>query len=372
MNNRFNINIPTTIICDSIENINIAELLPKYIKKILIVTSTTTRSQSIEQFVCTLNNHFEVYFYRVKSGDPTYQMVDEGASISQKIKVDFIIAIGGGSKIDLAKAIAIRHYFNCETKELLRNPSSYQVKKALKILAIPTTAGTGSELSKGAVLTNEKTKMKSSLRTTLIIPQFTIVDSKLTITVPQKTTAITGFDVFTHAFETYFSNAGSPFTKLLSERVMQICHATLPRLLEDLSNNSLREKMSMSSLWMGYNLAQASTCLPHRIQYALSIFTSLDHAECLSVVYPSWLNLINKKNPRELENVVEIFSMGKSRSVNYLIEWIDKLSIRTSLTDHGLERKQSAEIANLVTGNLKLDPVYRGFETVNKILFESF
>jgi len=369
---QFNINSPTAITCDSLENIDISKMIPEFVNNILIVTGKTTRSQSITQMLSSLSLLYRVNIYRVESGDPTYQMVDEGARISKENQADMIIAIGGGTKIDLAKAIAVCHYLNISIQKLMLDTSNNKIEKVLTILAIPTTAGTGSELSKGAVLTDEKTNDKSSLRTPLIIPKIVILDPNLTLTLPRKTTAVTGFDVFTHAFETYFSKARSPFTKHLSEYVLQICHNTLPKLLEDLTNISLREKMSMSSLLMGYNLANASTCLPHRIQYALAKYTSIDHAEGLSIVYPAWIDQINNKYPKELKNIIEIFSMGHSDDVNYLLEWIEIVGIRTSLTDQGIERKQFKEIASQVTGNLNLDPIYSGDETLDAILLESF
>jgi alcohol dehydrogenase class IV len=370
MKNYFNINSPTSIICDSIENIDIINIIPKDVKNILIVKGMVSRSEAIDNFVNILKLKYKVCIYAVKSGEPTYKMVDEGTQISQNNNIDIIIAIGGGTKIDLAKAIAIRHYFAFTTSELMNEPIKHKIEKALKLIVIPTTAGTGSELSMGAVLTDENSN-KSSLRSPLILPYITIVDPLLSTTLPRKATAITGFDVFTHAIETYFSKYASPFTRQLSEYVMQVCHSTLPELIEDLKNLTLREKMSKSSLWMGYNLANSSTCLPHRIQYTLSTYTNLEHAECLAVIYPTWLKLIHMEYPTELEDLIEIFSMGKSRDVDYMVDWIGRLHIRTNLSDQGIGRAQLSEISRLVNGNLKLDPVYKGRETIEKILIGS-
>jgi len=157
--------------------------------------------------------------------------------------------------------------------------------KVLPLVAIPTTAGTGSELSKAAIITDESRKIKKGIRGAALYPKVAIVDSVFTESVPYNITMETGFDVLAHGLESYISKSASPYTEMQSEQALRIVGTYLPALAENLQDREAREKMSFASMIMGINLGHASTCLPHRMQYHLGAHTDTSHGAGLEALF---------------------------------------------------------------------------------------
>ena len=254
-----------------------------------------------------------------------------------------IIGFGGGSAMDGAKAIAA----GIKSKEDIE-VYFYQGKEpgedTLPVIAIPTTAGTGSELSKAAILTDEVRKVKTGIRGNALYPLTAIVDSCFTETVPFRITMETGFDVLAHAAESYISRAASPYTRVQSETAIQIAGQYLPRLAECLSDAEAREKMSFASMIMGINLGNASTCLPHRLQYPLGAHTDTSHGAGLAALFTAWICCEYKYAPERVERILELLTGEK------------KLKLPVSLREMGIAKEQLLVFAKEVSGNIGNDP----------------
>lgn len=305
------------------------------------------------------------------SANPRLAEVKEGIAIGKEKGIDVVIGFGGGSALDAAKAIAVGIGSDEDIDVCFyegKEPS-----KALPVVAIPTTAGTGSELSKAAIITDDIKKIKCGIRGELMYPTLAIVDSVFTESVPRQITMETGFDVLAHAIESYVSNAASPYTEMLSEQAIRIVGKYLPRLAVDLHDVEAREKMSFAGMIMGINLGNASTALPHRMQYPIGAHTDTSHGAGLAALFSAWVHYEVKYSPGKMQRVVELLTGNQNASVEEgIIEFIKKLELPMTLRELGVKGEQLLLMTTEVTGNIQNDPAVQEDNVVLKIYKEAF
>lgn len=307
------------------------------------------------------------------SANPKLSEVKNGIEFAKRNKVNLIVGFGGGSAIDMAKAVAAGVGTNEDIAEYFYGNKELQ-KNILPIIAIPTTAGTGSELSKAAIITDDEKKIKSGIRGDALYPKAAIVDSIFTESVPFNITMETGFDVLAHSIESYISKAASLYTQMQSEYAAKIVGEMLPRLVVDLNDIEARESMSYASMIMGINLGNASTGLPHRLQYPLGAFTDTSHGLGLAALYTSWVGCEYQYNQEKIEKIMSILCgqriEGKEECINRMHQFITLLKLPTSLKALGIKKTQVDDMANSVSGNLSNDPASQE-ENIIKRIYEN-
>lgn len=332
---------------------------------VMIVTTgrSLIRLGYLEQLEIQIKENFnvnKVIIFDTVSANPRLSEVKDGIVVGRQEKIDVIVGFGGGSSLDAAKAIAagIPEKVNIEALFYQgKEPGKY----TLPIIAIPTTAGTGSELSKAAIITDEQQRIKKGIRGTVLYPQAAIVDSIFTESVPFSATMETGFDVLAHGMESYLSKAASPFTKMQSEYAIQIVGKYLPRLSNNLQDIEAREKMSYASMIMGINLGNASTCLPHRLQCPLGAYTDTSHGEGLAALFPAWIDCEYGYVYEDIERMIELLTgeciHGKEACIEKIRKFIQKIQLPVSLSQLGVGEKAFLDIFEKgVTGNIGNDP----------------
>lgn len=317
----------------------------------------------------------KVVVFSEVSANPRLSEVKIGINIGKKAHADIIIGLGGGSALDAAKAIAagIGHDENIEDFFYGHKEAT---EKTLPIVAIPTTAGTGSELSKAAILTDDKRKVKGGIRGAALYPAIAIVDSAFTETVPKKITMETGFDVLAHAVESYISKASTPYTEMQSEYVIHTVGTYLPRLVLNLGDIEAREKMSFASMIMGINLGNASTCLPHRLQYPIGAHTDTSHGLGLAALFSTWMTYEYKYSRDKLNKVIKLLKnvdcRGYVEAMELMSEFIRSLGLPVSLREIGVTESLIDRIVNEVTGNIQNDPAAQEKDIIDKIYRTAF
>lgn len=293
------------------------------------------------------------------SANPKISEIREGILLGRSEKADVIVGFGGGSAIDAAKAIAAGVKSEDDI-EIYFYRGKEPEKCTIPIIAIPTTAGTGSELSKAAILTDEARMVKNGIRGEALYPAVAIVDSCFTESVPMRVTMETGFDVVAHAVESYISKAASPYTRMQSETAIRIAGECLPQLVECLENTEARGQMSFASMLMGINLGNASTCLPHRLQYPLGAHTDTSHGAGLAALFTAWIQCEYRYEAEKMERMAELLTgqhvRGEEACVDTFHRFIKNLGLPVSLHEMGVPRQQLAEMAGEVSGNIGNDP----------------
>ena len=317
----------------------------------------------------------KVVVYDKITQNPKLKEAQEAISLGKKEHVQSVVGFGGGSSIDAAKAVAagIASDENIETFLLNgREPDG----NVLPIIAIPTTAGTGSELSKGAILSSPAHHIKAGIRGKKLLPRMAVVDTSYTWTVPERITRETGFDVLAHAVESYVAVKSNAFSEMFSEKAIRIVGENLPKLIRDPGNHAAREQMCFASMIMGSNLANVGTCLPHRMQYAIGACTESSHAAGLIALYPSWIRHEFEVNPRKLNHVFQWLGYDPVNDAAQAEQLFSELKtewkIPYSLSEFGIRESMIDDLADQVTGNLANDRLSEKEGIIRSILEESY
>jgi alcohol dehydrogenase class IV len=273
---------------------------------------------------------------------------------------EVVVALGGGSAIDAAKGIILGLTSGEKVEPYLLGKKAIN-KVAVPLVAIPTTAGTGSETNWAAILTDEITGIKTSFRHKGLFPCMAIVDPELTLSLLPGNTVETGFDVFAHAVETYISKSGiSPLIGSNSLTAIQLVGQYLPQVLENGQNSTARSYMMYASMLMGFNLANSSTCLPHRLQYPIGVKTNSSHGSGLMALFESWLNLTYDMSQNKFNQIASALSgrpcSNKDEFLEAYHQFTQSIQIHPSLANFSLTKEDIGYLASKVTGSLANDP----------------
>lgn len=347
---------------EAIKNFNIGG------EVLVLVSKTILKNFKLQLIFDELSKERNLYIFNHIRPDAPFEDLDRVIEELKNKSINTIIAIGGGSIIDAAKALSIS-FENVDYKDVFYKKDEIPNKK-IEVLAIPTTAGTGAELSFGAIIYDNINSVKGGLRGEILQPDNVLIDANFHNACPFKLKAEVGFDCLTHAVETYISRKSNPLVRNQSVSCIQnVFKYLIPACKEN--DIQAMEKIAISSALMGINLAYSSTCLPHRIQYIIGPLTKTSHAQGLIALYKGWLNHLHEINLPELNFLASDLGMS---SINFLgqIQYIkDKLNIDYAISDLGIEKNQIEEIARGVTGNVSADPSYKDINTIQNILINS-
>ena len=340
-----------------------------------VMIITTSRSLVKEGFVKKLEECIEalpaaVTLFDQVSPEPQLSEIREAVMVGKEKKITSVIGFGGGSSIDAAKAAALgigseepidRYYYDGIVLE----------KKSIPVIAIPTTAGTGSELSGSAVISDAETNMKKGMRGWYMYPDIAIVDPVHTDHMPYKITKDSGFDALAHAMETYVSVKATRLSDLLAEDAIRMIARALPRLKEEPSDTEARDAMSYASMLMGINIGNVGTLLPHRLQYPIGVKTHTSHGEGLLSLFAAWVREEYQASAGKLQKACSLLSgkdcVSQEDCVDAVNFFIDRIGGRKSLRDLGLTDADIETFSESITGVLANDPAYSGIDVINRI-----
>ena len=346
-------------------------------------------------------------FSGVKS-DPTVQVIKEGAAAIERFQPDLIIALGGGSPMDAAKIMwlfyehpdasfeDLRMRFMDVRKRVTRFP---KLGQKAKFIAIPTTSGTGSEVTAFSVVTDEETGAKYPLADYEMTPDVAIIDPNLTLSVPAHVVADTGMDVLAHAIEAYVSVVASDYTDPLALRAIQLVFEYLPRAFSDPSDTLAREKMHNASTIAGMAFANAFLGINHCMAHVLGATFHLPHGRANALVmgpvirynssqprkfvgYPKYGAPKGKQRYAEIARALKLPSATDEKACGSLVKAVEKLKkaigIPATIADAGVdpaafeaEVQRMAEVAfddQCVGAN----PSYPLVEDLARLFRESF
>jgi len=275
-----------------------------------------------------------VHFDRV-SPNPSVEMVEEGFALMNASSVSFVLGVGGGSSIDTAKVLAFTNgQKKIDWDELFQNYSSpYEnyapySDTALPLVTVPTTSGTGSQVTQAAVISRGKEKI------TFYHPQnFSkecILDPELMLTLPNRITASTGFDAFTHAFESYINPRASRYSEMDSLEAMKLVVENLPKVLKDPKNLEYRSNMSMADTLAGRALANSGAQAPHPLSEIIGGITHLPHGEALAVVFPAFIRHSTAANQEKYLKAARLFCKDAEKAEDlygYLVDFLKEMQI---------------------------------------------
>lgn len=311
--------------------------------------------------------------------DPGLDTVERGAKFMEEEKPDFILAIGGGSVMDAAKAMWI-FYEHPETKgleELMDKSKFPKLRLKAHLGCIPTTAGTASEVSRSIVITDSMTGYKCGIGNMEMMPDVAILDPITTISLPKHLTAQTGFDALTHAIEAYTSNRANYLTDILAKAAIIDIFDTLPKVYVNLNDIDLREKMLNASMVAGLSFTNASLGIVHSISHSLGSIFHVPHGILNAILLPYVIEF-NRNNPITLRRYSDIakwigeknLTLGIKRLIKDL-EIKDDLSLYISQDDLMNKLDEVISLA-LEDGCTKTNPVAPKPSDIRKIILRAY
>lgn len=234
------------------------------------------------------------------SGEPTDVMIEAGLTSYQQEKCEFLIGLGGGSPIDSMKAIGLLATSGGNITDYMGREIEVPTPP---MVAIPTTAGTGSEATQFTIISDTKNDVKMLLSGGALLPDIAVIDPKFTLTAPPKITAATGLDALTHAIESYTSRKAQPLSDTFALSAVKKIFCYLPRAFKDGSDVTAREQMAVASLEAGIAFNNASVTIVHGMSRPIGVLFHIAHGlsnaillkECLAFVadgaYPRFADL---------------------------------------------------------------------------------
>ena len=220
--------------------------------------------------------------------EPTDVHVSEALAVCREEKCDVIVAVGGGSCIDTAKAVAVMMTNEGTISDYVGNVQPF-ASKPLPLIAVPTTAGTGSEVTKATVIINTKTNVKMMISQPELLPAVAIVDPLLTVSCPPSVTAATGVDALCHAIEAYISRRAHPVTDVLALSAIEAITRYLRRAYENGEDIEAREKMAYGSMLAGAAFSNASVTLVHGMSRPIGALFHVPHGVSNAMLLPGVL-----------------------------------------------------------------------------------
>ena len=316
--------------------------------------------------------------------NPVKSHVMEGAALCRENGCDFVVGLGGGSTIDSAKTIAVMAVNDGDLWDYVVGGTGGRkpIRKALPIVAIPTTAGTGTEVDPWAVVTNEDTQEKVGIGCPSTFPVLSIVDPQLMLSLPPALTAYQGFDAFFHAAEGYIAGCASPMSDLYALEAVRLLYKYLPVAVKDGRNLKARTKVAWASTLAGMVEATSSCTSEHSLEHAMSAFyPELPHGAGLIAISKAYFTTFKndrmKRYMKMFETMTEKKSARPSDFVDALVYMQQECGVDgIKLSDYGISPVDFPRFADKafdsMGGLFDFDPRPLSTDEVVKIYADSY
>lgn len=277
-------------------------------KALLVTDHNLEKIGLLEEIKKSLEKaHISYAIYNQVNTEPTTEHVEEGLKAFKESKADFLIALGGGSPIDAAKAISI--LFSNEGKISDYMGANKIPESGPPLVAIPTTAGTGSEVTQFTIITDTSRDVKMLIASPYLIPRLALLDPLLTIQMPPKITAATGIDALTHAIEAYVSLKAQPLSDTLALDAIKLISKNLRPAWANGDNLEARCNMLMGALEAGIAFSNSSVALVHGMARPLGAYFHIPHGISNAVLLPTVMEFSIPGNPQRYAEIAQ--AMGE-------------------------------------------------------------
>ncbi|BBB91271.1 MAG TPA: iron-containing alcohol dehydrogenase [Methylomusa anaerophila] len=287
--NDFTFVLPTKVIFGAGAIKNIVDICKsRHLGKIFIVTGrTSTKNSPHFQDILALleNSGLPVRVFSEVEADPSVETVDQGTAQLMAFQADAVLAFGGGSPMDAAKSMSMVSANGGSIQDYLRGRRSI-VKRGVPLICIPTTAGTGSEVTAAAVTTDKQSKEKIGISHEFMMPLLAIVDPLLHVSMPPAVTAATGIDALTHAMEAFVAVKANPVTDSLAIQAIKLIGSNLRAAYAQGDDLTARSNMALASLIAGAAFTNAGLGAVHGIAHPIGARFGISHGVANGIVLP--------------------------------------------------------------------------------------
>ncbi|BBO81697.1 alcohol dehydrogenase [Desulfosarcina ovata subsp. sediminis] len=365
MSNPFQFTLPTKVIYKpgAIEELG-AVLADIHVAKALIVTDPGLTAAGYVEPIEKILDQAQVA-YRVFNDvepNPSVETVEKGVSVYADLDYQVVIALGGGSPMDVAKTVAVR-VTNDKAVPDLEGADQFE-NDPLPVIAIPTTAGTGSEVTPFAVITNREKKYKLTIISPRIIPKIAILDPGLIANLPAPIAASTGLDALTHAVESYTSLYGSAYSDAFAEKAIDLIGKYLRRFVANRQNQEAAGSMLIASLFAGLAFAHSRLGNAHAMAHPLGGFFNVPHGVANAILLPHIMDYNRIAVPERFERIAQL--LGEAPVAENAVLAVRRLNqdlgIPASLSDVGVQADaiEAMTADAMKSGNVLANPRQTG------------
>ncbi|USY53212.1 iron-containing alcohol dehydrogenase [Bacillus sp. 1780r2a1] len=322
------------------------ELKKLRVKKAVIISDKGIERVGMVQHVLELveSAGVQATTFTEIEGEPTFTLLKRAIGFMKEVESEVIIGIGGGSALDVAKATAA-----LADKEYIAPYLSGEEtisSRSIKCILLPTTSGTGSEVTMNAIFGDEEQEIKRGIVSKYLLPDLAIIDPYLTRSCPPRVTAASGVDAFTHAIESYVSVNATPLTKMYAEKAMKLFSSNITKAVHNGQNIESRIGMSWVSVLAGVSLANAGVGAVHALAYPLGGKYHIEHGIANALLLPFVFEKVGRTCTEEMAEVAMYLELGDYTTrphdalkavVHYLYDLLTTLELPTSLAELGIK-----------------------------------
>lgn len=329
---------PTTILFDlpAVKAISQIASDHQWERAALVVDSAVAGYAPVAEITDALNEKLQTKVYNYNNGEPTVGLTDSVANYLRSFEPQVIVAIGGGSSLDLAKAVAV----------MLANPGSAADYQGIAlfntpgppVICVPTTAGTGAEISWAAVITDETAGKKQAVAGPLVCPAYAVLDPRLTATMPLTLTLSTGIDAIAHAIESYCANDSSFISRMHSASALGLLRSGLRRALVDGNDLSGRRDAQLGATLAGVACSNAGVGLSHALAYPIGVDFRVPHGDAVAMVLASCLRVMEAHSQSVFAELNSLLA-GDQTLIASVDELVAKAGYQRKLRDFGVRRQ---------------------------------
>lgn len=313
----------------------------KGFKKVLIVTDENLmRLHLLDSMLKEMEAlRLEYVIYREVAANPTDFNVEEGLNLYLVCHCDCMIAFGGGAPMDCAKAIGA-----CVARPRKRVDQLQGLFKVLRpipmVFAVPTTAGTGSETTMAAVITEDATHHKASINDLRLIPKYAVLDPKLTVGLPPRTTATTGMDALCHAVEAYTNHLyNSDLENTMARQAVKLIYENLYKAYTDGANLAYRHNMQLAAFYAGRAFTRGCVGYVHAVGHTLGGLYGVPHGLAMSIILPHVMRAFGPAVYERLAELSDVCGMTKPEAsqqekAETFIRWIEEMKVKMDIPEY--------------------------------------
>ena len=327
------------------------------------------------------NASMESECFTETEGNPSTDTVVKATEGFKKSKADFIVAFGGGSPLDVAKAVAVLATYGGNIVDY--EGAGKVMGPVVPMIAIPTTAGTGSEVTAFSVITDHSRNYKLTVVSNYLLPAYVILDPDLIATVPANTAAACGIDAMVHALEAYISKAASPFSDIFAREALRLIGGSIRDYVADRSNPAACESMMVGSLFAGIAFSHARLGNVHAMSHPVSAYFDVPHGVANAILLPTVVDF-NKDaaDPEKYRYIYGCISKDMGADINFTPDMLAteirmlnyELGILPTLSDIGVTSDKFEQMADdaMKSGNIQCNPQFTMKNDILKLYEQAF
>jgi len=359
----FDWHLPTKIVFGKGRIGELGERIDPGHRRVFIVTDKTVaeRTEALGRTMKAIGDRETAVFDGVEE-NPAFETIEAGSRQARDFGADLVVGLGGGSPMDAAKGIALKARNRGPLGRYLRGEPL--ADDPLPIVCIPTTAGTGSEVTPYAVFTDLAGRTKAGYSHPKLFPEIALIDPELTYSMPASVAINTGLDVLTHAAEAYLSTMSFPLNDTLALHALETARARLPGAAR--KNPDDMDHLAFAAMQAGVAIANASTILPHIAGYPLTLFHGVPHGRASAIMLAAVLAYLRERSsaPEKVAILDKIF--GRQGGLE---AYLGGLGVSTKLSDYGVREEEIPLYVEktMVKGDVKITPAEITAETLEAI-----